>query len=429
MGQAGSCSPPPPPVDTDADGIANGGDNCPLTGNADQADADPNGVGDACAPPFLDGVAYTTADGVVEAAIDDRRRITRVVGPDWSAILAWSEAADHVEIAAEEHGISGAFGLDMDVSDVSLLRDLDELQAETGRDVSFLRQWITDHPGQVLAAARGQVSAQADKRLSPRQQDVPTTEAEVYIGQLTVTAAIISDTVCKLDELRQSLSPTDPPDLESILFESALDFRVLWAFFADLLDEQAEACSSCLLACHIACAPVGTGACCPGDGRSPCFHTDQITCTDGGGRFSAGFSCADIDCWAGFWGACVAAFGAVTTCSEQREIDCAALDGIAYPDESCSAIPAPGGACTYETTQGHMTCVDSIAELCGVLEGTYEAGVFCASGACYYDAGGVTLCVHTSPVDCNGLGGDFNADWLCLGYTSALECDPLAPCP
>ena len=45
--------PPPPPADTDGDGIPDLSDNCPSTPNADQADRDGNGIGDACdvAPP------------------------------------------------------------------------------------------------------------------------------------------------------------------------------------------------------------------------------------------------------------------------------------------------------------------------------------------------------------------------------------------
>lgn len=41
---------PPPPLnnDLDNDGVANASDNCPLTANADQADLDHDGVGDAC---------------------------------------------------------------------------------------------------------------------------------------------------------------------------------------------------------------------------------------------------------------------------------------------------------------------------------------------------------------------------------------------
>ncbi|MCA9543811.1 MAG: thrombospondin type 3 repeat-containing protein, partial [Myxococcales bacterium] len=49
-------------ADVDGDGIPGDIDNCPFTGNIDQADADGDGVGDACAP-----AADTDGDGVPDA--------------------------------------------------------------------------------------------------------------------------------------------------------------------------------------------------------------------------------------------------------------------------------------------------------------------------------------------------------------------------
>ncbi len=49
--------------DTDGDGVLNEEDNCPDAANEDQADADADGVGDACDPDLLD----TDEDGVVDS--------------------------------------------------------------------------------------------------------------------------------------------------------------------------------------------------------------------------------------------------------------------------------------------------------------------------------------------------------------------------
>ncbi|MDP3858738.1 MAG: fibronectin type III domain-containing protein, partial [Stagnimonas sp.] len=54
-----------PPADSDSDGVPDSTDNCPVVANADQADGDGDGVGDACdeqAPPDGD------ADGVPDSA-------------------------------------------------------------------------------------------------------------------------------------------------------------------------------------------------------------------------------------------------------------------------------------------------------------------------------------------------------------------------
>ncbi|MBX3045706.1 MAG: right-handed parallel beta-helix repeat-containing protein [Anaerolineales bacterium] len=51
-------------VDTDGDGVEDSLDNCPLVANADQADSDGNGVGDACEPPAS---VDTDGDGIQDS--------------------------------------------------------------------------------------------------------------------------------------------------------------------------------------------------------------------------------------------------------------------------------------------------------------------------------------------------------------------------
>jgi len=55
-----SSEPPPPPPDTDGDGTEDALDNCPAVTNADQADSDANGIGDACQDTDADGTLDTT---------------------------------------------------------------------------------------------------------------------------------------------------------------------------------------------------------------------------------------------------------------------------------------------------------------------------------------------------------------------------------
>ena len=44
---------PVPPADADGDGVLDVNDNCPTVANADQADADDDGIGDACESPLI----------------------------------------------------------------------------------------------------------------------------------------------------------------------------------------------------------------------------------------------------------------------------------------------------------------------------------------------------------------------------------------
>lgn len=63
---AGACGCGTADMDSDEDGIADCIDNCPAVANADQADSDGDGVGDACgtAMPFSDGACGVGACGV-----------------------------------------------------------------------------------------------------------------------------------------------------------------------------------------------------------------------------------------------------------------------------------------------------------------------------------------------------------------------------
>lgn len=59
-GGGGGGGGPQPPSDVDGDGVADSTDNCPDTANGDQADADHDGLGDACDPFPVETVFFST---------------------------------------------------------------------------------------------------------------------------------------------------------------------------------------------------------------------------------------------------------------------------------------------------------------------------------------------------------------------------------
>ncbi len=137
-------------LDSDGDGVLNSGDNCPLTANPDQADANGNGIGDVCDAPFPDGFAYVTPQGVVQTKTDACLRPVTILSPDAVLTLSWSGDASHFDLTIE----GKTFPVDIDFSDSALLEAISAYEAETGQDLSAMRTWIAQNPGLVSAVAR-----------------------------------------------------------------------------------------------------------------------------------------------------------------------------------------------------------------------------------------------------------------------------------
>ena len=95
---------PPPPPDADGDGIADTADNCPSVPNADQLDADGNGIGTACDPD--------EEGEVVPPACVDAAAAPNLIATAAADVLVGTAAADTIDGLAGADCLAGRAGND-----------------------------------------------------------------------------------------------------------------------------------------------------------------------------------------------------------------------------------------------------------------------------------------------------------------------------
>ena len=344
-------SPPAAPFDSDSDRVPDADDNCPITPNPDQADADANGLGDPCDTPFLDGFAYTTPQGVVQSSVDERLRPAKIVAPDVTITFVWSEDASRVDLIVEAAGESKTFTLEIDLSDAALLAALDAAEAETGQDLSALRAWIAENPGRVLAVARGEQppprlkpapgsSLPAGKVLlaipkNPAAQEQQT-DAEDYIDSLIIYLGIARTALYDFDE-QHPLSEFRGHEAAYYTARDLLANQVLNRQFF-LLYMENNCLSNCTARCPVNCGWSDMGACFKDYPRmSPCSYIMQSNCATffPGAVFYPGQTCP---------GACWISAGGLTDCQETDKETCRLIPERSAgnpttrfcPDQACS---------------------------------------------------------------------------------------------
>jgi hypothetical protein len=292
-GDLGGETPPGLTVDADGDGLLDGNDNCPLTANGDQGDADANGLGDACDSPFASGFAFVGDDGVTQLIADERLRPTQIVTPTTHITLAWSDDASRLEMTVQNDQVRDTFTLLMDFGDEALLAALDAGEEVTGQDLTPLREWIGQNPGQVLAVTRGDVpppsllptpssSLPAGKGLSAVNPMVSLQmDIEDYLYVLATTMFITENTMNTFSESHPELTPA------AATARNALSD--VWIAANVLYVEQERACHPCSAACQIPCS-LDTGACFTDPAQfgnpkdpGPCYEITERACTDRGG--------------------------------------------------------------------------------------------------------------------------------------------------
>ena len=309
-------TPPAAPFDSDGDRVPDADDNCPITPNPDQADADANGLGDPCDAPFLDGFAYTTPQGVVQSSVDERLRPAKIVAPDRTITFIWSEDASRVDLIVEAAAESKTFTLEIDLSDAALLAILDAAEAETGQDLSALRAWIAENPGLVLAVARGE---QPPPRLAP----TPGSSLPAGISLLAIANPAVQDQQTDVDDYLVSLAiASDDADavwdyIVRLTLES-FDADAVWKNFLDAPyegdPEEWERTKNILFDNMM---------------YRSMLQTDQVdNCL-----ISCNHHCA-IDCGSG-QGACFTMFPMISPCHESNEQECGRVSGVFYLGQTC----------------------------------------------------------------------------------------------
>jgi hypothetical protein len=294
----------------DDDSVIDALDNCPATANTDQADADGNGVGEACQGKGLatgEVIGYSTADGVAEAIFDQRLRSVQLSSPGQVATLVWPDDASRVDVELVVSSIRTTSSTPVDFSDEALLAALDDAEAE-GEDVAAYRQYVADYPGRIQQIVTGQyppslAGIQGGVRQHLQVLD-PTVTA--YLHRLAEAVLICRATA---NALRERLNQTQDPQLREHYLVLMRHFSHLSTQIDEVYDRQQRACIVCTEeeeeeqgeACNVDCVPPETTdrACCIynfDENKVDCIDTDKVDCENNWfGEYDANYGCEEID--------------------------------------------------------------------------------------------------------------------------------------
>jgi len=107
----------------------------------------------------LVGATVITQDGPVQIKMDERLRVTSIVGPNRALTFHWAADGQTAQLIDDDGFQQTAYTIAPDFSDIALLARLDEAEAETGRDLTMLRTWLADNPGRLAATVSGAIPA------------------------------------------------------------------------------------------------------------------------------------------------------------------------------------------------------------------------------------------------------------------------------
>jgi len=214
------------------------------------------------------------------------------------ATLVWPADSSHVDIELVLNKIRTTSSTPVDFSDAALLAALDAAEDE-GADVAVYRQYVADHPGQILQIVTGQQppsSAIKNGRLVQDQQVLNPT-VERYLLRLQQAVLICRATAWAV---RDQYNQNPIPELRDHFNALGLHFVHLASEIDDVYKDQQRECITCTDYCNVPCTPPETTdrACCIynfDENRVDCIDTNKQNCENNWfGEYDANYSCEEI---------------------------------------------------------------------------------------------------------------------------------------
>jgi len=285
-------------VDPDQDGVPSSRDNCPLTPNTDQVKNEKRLIGSACEDLLPSGLAIPYAQGAIQIQLDAGGRPTRIATPALTLGIAWSDSAGTLDLTLEAGDGLQEFTLRVDFGDVAILEAAQAVQASSKADTTFIRSWVADHSGWVLAIATGRMAPLLSQQSSlPAPGDGSSLvsfhpqqgreDVELYIGELSV---IVSVAFANYNDYAEQHPELDP--VTSTVRNQLLDVATA---VSQAATEEVARCEPWTIACHYKGTP---GTCLlPDMGRQVCIRSGDLECIALGGRVGPVGGCPGA-CWA-----------------------------------------------------------------------------------------------------------------------------------
>jgi hypothetical protein len=186
----------------------------------------------------------------------------------------------------------------VDFSDAALLEALDDAEDE-GADVAVYRQYIADHPGQILQIVTGQQPPSSASKQGWLEQDQQILDPTVERYLLRLQRAYL---ICRATaySIKVTLDQTQDPQLREHYLALGRHFVALAIEIENLSVNQMVECITCTDNCNVPCTPAShdLGACCIYEGdASGCFDISEAGCMNGGGDWvGPEVSCEQVNC-------------------------------------------------------------------------------------------------------------------------------------